>query len=113
MMNRQGLHSFKGQHMASFHTFQLCADYMQLELPNDCTHVGWLIDNMKKCTEKDVSAALAEIRLDDGESGMRSDFERAVAFLLPTDPINKNQRSKHGAATILSVGAPGRHTWTR
>ena len=64
---------------------------------------------MKKCTEKYVSAALAEIRLDDVESGMRSDFERAVAFLLPTNPINKNQRSKHGAATILSVGAPGRH----
>ena len=48
---------------------------------------------------------------------MRSYFERAVVFLLPTDLANKNYRSKRRAATILAVGAPGRHNnggrWTK
>ena len=107
MMNRQftgqgvkGLNSFTGQHRASFHTLQLCADHMQLELPNDRMRVGWLIDNMKECPDKDVSEALAEIRMDYGAAGMRSYFERSIAFLLPNEPVNKKQRSKRGAATI-------------
>ena len=47
---------------------------------------------MKECPDKDVLADLAAIRLDDGAEGMRSDFERAVAFLLPTDPVQKKSR---------------------
>ena len=85
----QCLHSFIGQQRASFHTLQQYAYHIQLELPNDRTRVGWLIDNMKECPDKDVSAALDAIRMDDGAAGMRSDFERAVAFLLPTDPAKK------------------------
>ena len=101
----QCLHSFTGQHRASFHTLQLCADDMQLELTNDRMRVGWSINNMKECMDKYVSEDLAAIRMDDGAAGMRSDFERSVAFLLPTDPIKKNQRSKRRAATISSVVA--------
>ena len=40
---------------------------------------------------------------------MRSDFERSVAFLLPTEPVKKKQISKRRAANISAVGAPGRH----
>ena len=113
----QVLYSFTGQHRASFHTIKRCADHMQLELPNDCTRVAWLIDNMKKCPDKDVSSALATICLDNGEAGMRSDFERAVDFLLRTDPAKKKQRRKRGAATISEVGAPDLHNnggrWTK
>ena len=82
---------------------------MQLELTNDCTRVERLLDKIREFPDKDVSAALSAIRLDDGAAGMRSNFERAVAFLLQTDPVKKNQRSKHGVATISAVGAPGRH----
>ena len=64
---------------------------------------------MKECLDKDVSADLAAIRLDDGAAGMRSDFERSVAFLLPTEPVKKKQISKRRAANISAVGAPGRH----
>ena len=81
----QGLQSFIGQHRASFHTLQRCADHIQLEIPNDRRRVGWLIDNIKECPDKDVSVSLAAIPLDDEAAG--SDFERAVAFLLPTDPV--------------------------
>ena len=62
-------------------------------------------------------AALSEICLDDGSAGMRSDFERSVAFLLLTDLAKKKKISKRRAATILAVGSPGRHNnggrWTK
>ena len=36
---------------------------------------------------------------------MRQDFERAVAFLLPTDPVKKKRGGKRGAAQISAVVA--------
>ena len=36
-------------------------------------------------------------------------MKELLFFLLPTDLANKNYRSKRRAATILAVGAPGRH----
>ena len=51
---------------------------------------------------------MAAIRLDDGVGGMRRDFERTVAFLLPTDPVMKRQKdNKRGAAYISAVDNPG------
>ena len=34
---------------------------------------------------------MASVRTDDGVNGMRSDFEKAVAHLLPYDPIARKQ----------------------
>ena len=82
----QTLHSFAVQHRASFHSLQRCADHIALEVPNEHTRVRYLLDNLKECPDKDVTAAIAAIRLDNNAGGMRNDFERAVAFLLPTDP---------------------------
>ena len=80
---------------------------MELELPNDRTRVGWMLEAIMDCPDKDVSAALAAIRLDDGPNGMRRDFERTVAFLLPTDPVRKRQKdNKRGAANISAVNIP-------
>ena len=88
MMNRkftgqgnQTLHSFAGQHRESFHSLQRCADHIALEIPNERTRVGYLLDNLKECPDKDVTAAIAAIQLDNSAGGMRNDFERAVAFL--------------------------------
>ena len=96
MMNRkftgqgnQTIHSFPGQHRASFHSLQRCADHMYLELPNERTRVGYLLDNSKECPDKDVTAAIATIRVDNIVGGMRNDFERAVALLFPTEPVKK------------------------
>ncbi len=52
---------------------------------------------------------LLHIRLDDSVTGMRSDFERSVAFLLPTDPVKKKRGDKHNAGRIslATAAAPG------
>lgn len=49
-----------------------------------------------------VTAALAAVRLDDGVGGMRRNFERAVAYLLPTGPIVKGQKDKKRGAAATS-----------
>ncbi len=76
-----------------------------MELPNERTRVGYLIENID-CADKDVTTAVSRIRLDDttnaqgNPSGTHNDFERAVAFLLPTDPVRKKRREKRQAAQI-------------
>ena len=56
MMNRkftgqgnQTLHLFVGQQRASFHLLQRCDDHIALEVPNERTRVGYLLDNSKEC----------------------------------------------------------------
>ena len=97
------LHGFLAKHRASFNTLQRCAEHVATELPNERTRVGYLLENIE-CNDLGVKTALSHIRLDDGATGMRSSFERAVAFLLPTDPVRK-RKVKRGAAQISAVGA--------
>ena len=110
MMNRkftgqgnQTLHSFVGQHRASFQSLQRCADHIALEVPNERTHVRYLLDNSKECPDKDVTADIAAIWLDNSAGNMRNEFERAVDFLLPIEPVKKGR--KRDAATVSVVGA--------
>ena len=101
------LHAFLAKHRASFHTLQRCKEHVQVELPNERSRVGYLLDNID-CSDRDVVTALSHIRMDDGAAGMRSDFERAVAFLLPTDPVKKKRGgSKRNAGHISSTTAAG------
>ena len=80
---------------------------MELELPNDCTCVGWMLEAIKDCPDKDVAAVLAAIRLDGGIGGMRRDCERTVTFLLPTDSAKKIQKdNKRDAVNISAVNNP-------
>ena len=103
------LHAFLAKHRASFNTLQRCAEHVSVELPNERTRVGYLIENID-CQDKDVTTAVSHIRLDDTvdaqglPSGTRNDFERAVAFLLPMDPVGKKKRGgKRGSAQISAT----------
>ena len=110
-MGRSGhtLHAFVAGHRAAFHGLQRAKEHIAVELPNERTRVKYLMDNMKECNDKDVTAALAAIRQDDTmtaganptPSGMRNNFERAVAFLLPTDPVKG--KKKRVAAEISAI----------
>ena len=74
------------QHRSAYITLHKCAEHDTYQLPHDHTSVKYLIDSIK-CTETGVVAELSHIRLDDGVNGMRNNFDAAVTFLLPTDPI--------------------------
>ena len=58
------IHGFLAKHRASFNTMQRCAEHVAVELRNERTRVGYLIQNID-CQDKDVTTALSHIRLDD------------------------------------------------
>ena len=97
------LERFLSQHRAAYVSLQRCAENIQVEVPNERTRVKYLIDNIQ-CSDSDVKAALAAIKLDDNPTGMRNDFEAAAAFLLPVDPV-KNNPKKRPNAEISAAGA--------
>ena len=67
-------------------SMQQCAEHIAYELPNELTRVGYLLEGIQ-CSDPGLQAAMASVRMDDGVNGMRSDFGKAVAHLLPYDPV--------------------------
>lgn len=96
------LEKFLSQHRAAYVSLQRCAENVPVELPNERTRVKYLIDNIE-VNDSDVKAAIAAIKMDDREGGLRSDFERSVALLLPVDPVAKRQKGKRTAAEISTT----------
>ena len=79
------------------------------------------LDNIQ-AKDANVRAALSSIRMDGTPTGTRNNFEVAVAFFLPTDPVAKKQKNKRPAAEIsaatgdrspkeLGAHKPGRFHW--
>ncbi len=50
--------------------------------------------------------ALSHVCLDDGPTGMQSNFKHTVVLLLPNDPVTKKRGAKCPGAEILAVEAP-------
>ena len=69
---------------------QQCAEHIAYQLPNEHTRVGYLLEGIQ-CSDPGLQAAMASATIDDGANGMRSDFEKAVAHLLPYDPVARKQ----------------------
>ena len=82
------LEKFTGLHRSSFVQLQEASAHMSFQLPNEHTRVGYLIDNIEN-NDPDLRAAIASIRIN--TNGMRDDFEKSVAFLLPVDPYSKSR----------------------
>ena len=82
------LDKFTGIHRSSFVQLQEAAEHVNFQLPTQHTRVGYLINNIEN-NDPDLRAAIASIRID--TNGMRSDFEAAVATLLPVDPYQKHR----------------------
>ena len=100
------LEGFTSQHRNAFVSLQACAEHVQYQLPNEHSRVGFVIEGIQ-CADAGLQAALAAIRADNDPNGMRYDFEAAVAYLLPYDPVAKKRlaTTKRGAALISDVEA--------
>ena len=95
------LEGFIAQHCNEFISMQQCAEHIAYQLPNEHTRVGYLLEGIQ-CPNPGLQAAMVSVRTDDGANGMRSDFERSAAHLLPYDPIVQkwSAGSKQPAANI-------------
>jgi hypothetical protein len=107
------LEAFLGQHRSTYVTLERCAENINCQLPDERSRVQFLLDNIQ-ADNSNVKAALSSIRLDDTANGMRNNFEAAVSFLLPTDPVEKKKsKSKRPLAEVSAAEGeeqPGKKT---
>ena len=96
------LYEFLARHRVSYNTLQRCAEHVQVELPNDRTKVEYLLGNIE-CQDKDITAAMSNIQINDRTNVIHQDFERALVLLLPTDTANKGEGAKRNAAQISEI----------
>ena len=91
-------------HCSSFVQLQEAAQQVStpLQLPSGHTQVGYLIDNITN-SDPDLHAAIASICVD--TNGMCSNFEAAVAFLLPVEPYIKHRTAGDKNITIADTQA--------
>ena len=88
------LERFCQQHCNAYVTMQECSQHVEYQLPNAHTRVGCLLDAIE-CNDAPLQAALANVEDDTDVGGTpdnpipgkRNDFETAVAYLLPKDPV--------------------------
>ena len=87
---------------------QQCAEHVEYQLPNEHTHVSYLLEG-SDWPDPGLQAAMASIHTDDGPTGMWNDFEAAVAHIVPYEPVTKKRAaagSKRTAAQISLVEVP-------
>eukprot|EP00970_Alexandrium_tamarense_P005427 scaffold892_cov144-Alexandrium_tamarense.AAC.8 len=102
--NVQTLEKHLAAHRSAFITLEQAAEHVSVQVPSGRTRVTAVLKSIQDCTDPDVKAAVAAIRQDNG--GMREDFERAVTFLLPCDPVaRKRHKEKRLFANISSTDA--------
>ena len=85
------LDKFTGLHRSAFVMLEEAALHVNFQVPSQHSRVGYLLDNITN-SDPDLRAALASIRVN--TDGMRDDFERAVAFILPVCPYTKNKSNQ-------------------
>ena len=93
------LERFVAQHRNAYVSMTQCAQHVAFQLPNQHTRVGYLLDAIQT-SDAGLQAAMAQVNSDDANpNGKRNNFEAAVAYLLPYDPVAKkrNQATKRTA----------------
>jgi hypothetical protein len=91
------LERFIAQHRNAFVSMQAAAEHVTYQIPNSHCRVGYLLDAIQ-CSDAGLQAVMANIKTDQGETGLRNDFEArhsTASFLLQYDPVQK-KRNDHG-----------------
>ena len=105
------LERFCQHHRNAYVSMQACAEHVAFQLPNEHSRVGYLLDGIEN-NDPPLQAALANVEEDVGDGteanpGKRNDFELAVAYILPKDPVarKRDATNKRGASEISDVTA--------
>ena len=74
-----------------------------MQLPNEFSRVGYLLDAIE-CPYPQLQADLAQVRQDKTPiTGLRNNFENAVAHLMPSDPVTRKRLKTTRTSTLSSV----------
>ena len=87
------LEKFCNQHRTKFVNLEEAQNHVDFQLPTAHTRVGYLLDNIENA-DADLRAAIANIRQNVNDT--RSNFEAAIAVLLPVDPFLKQRKNNGG-----------------
>jgi hypothetical protein len=100
------LEKFVALHRNAYVSLQACSEYVEFQLPNAHSRVGYVLDAIET-DDAGLQAAMANVTDDTGPHGKRGDFEAAVAYLLPKDPVmkRKQQEGKRTAGEIADATA--------
>ena len=79
-------------HRTAYVQMVAASSHINYQTPNEHTRIGFLLDSIES-TDAELHAAMASIKQDKTPNGLRSNFEDAVATLLPADPVAKKQTS--------------------
>ena len=97
------LERFVQQHRNAFVSMTACTQHVQYQLPNELTRVRYLLDALEN-DDAGLQAAMAGVEADNGPGGMRSDFEKAAAHLIPKCPVVK-KRLTATKRTVAEISA--------
>ncbi len=75
------------------------------EIPNPRQRVTDLLDSLDGVVNPKLLVAMAAVEQDDAVK--RINFEEAVTYLLPSDPVASKKKTGHGATISGTVGATG------
>lgn len=101
------LESFVQQHRTAYIQMAAAAEHVPQQLPDGYTRVTDLFAKIQ-CDDAGLQAAIAHVENDDHPGGKRHDFEAAVSYLLPKDPVAKRAISsgnKRNNASVSDVTA--------
>ena len=96
------LEKFVQQHRNAYVSMEACTAHMQYQLPNEHTRVGYFLDALES-QQPPLLAAMANIEEDNGDTGKRNNFENAVAYILPKDPVLKRRSTKNNKRTQAQI----------
>ena len=97
------------QHRNAYVSIEACNVHVQYQLPNEHTRVGHFIDALES-QHPPLLATMSNIEEDNGYTGKRNNFENAVAYIPPKDPVLKissTENNKRTQAQILDTKATG------
>ena len=80
------LDHFISQHCNAFTSIVQCAEHVEFQLPNELTHITYLLDAIEHNDAK-LQVTMVLVQNDTGPRGKMSDFDACAAFLLPQDPV--------------------------
>ena len=66
------------------------SQHVDYQSPNEHYREYFSIDLIEN-NDLELHAALANVRKDKGPNGLKTDFEKAVAHILPMDPVQKSK----------------------
>ena len=100
--SKSPLKKFVQQQKNVYVSMEVCTVHVQYQLPNEHTRVGYFLDALES-QQPPLLAAMANIEEDNGGTGKRNNFENAVDYILPKDPVLKRRSTENNKRTQAQI----------